>query len=474
MELCQQTSERMVLSCEISRPNAVVRWYRDGLEVEESENLLLEVDGVYRRLIIPETTVKDSAEYVCDTGDDSVTFFVNIAEPPVQIIGNSGNPEHHVMVAGDDLILECEVSRPNAAVEWIRNGEILKPSCRINIESYDVVRKLVLSGLQPSDSGEYICDAVDDKLFTIVEVQAYENESVTLCGIVSNERANVRWLKDGQLLNKDNIHISSEDKTHKLTINPLQLSDSGEYACDVSTDKMYFSLLVKVSLKGQTLTIQCEVNKPKGDVQWLKDGKEITSRRRYTIRTQGRERSLTIHHLMDEDAGEYVCESTDDRTVATVAIETDNKLVWRLNGKKVALNERTVISCNGLCHMLCISNCMVSDGGRVTADAEGVVSEAELQALFTKKMTAVIAEEYSEATLEVEVSLDAAEVQWMRQGVLIHPGAKYTLKHKGRKHFLTIHKVAVSDRGTYSCETLHDRTQAQLTVERECPRLLAM
>lgn len=79
MELCQQTSERMVLSCEISRPNAMVRWYRDGLEVEENDNLILEVDGVYRRLIIPETTVKDSAEYVCDTADDSVTFFVNIA-----------------------------------------------------------------------------------------------------------------------------------------------------------------------------------------------------------------------------------------------------------------------------------------------------------------------------------------------------------------------------------------------------------
>lgn len=79
MELCQQTSERMVLSCEISRPNATVRWYRDGLEVEESDSLILEVDGVYRRLIIPKPTVKDSAEYVCDTADDSVTFFVNIA-----------------------------------------------------------------------------------------------------------------------------------------------------------------------------------------------------------------------------------------------------------------------------------------------------------------------------------------------------------------------------------------------------------
>lgn len=89
-------------------------------------------------------------------------------------------------------------------------------------------------------------------------------------------------------------------------------------------------------------------------------------------------------------------------------------------------------------------------------------------------MTPVVAEEYSEATLEVEVSLDSGEVQWMRQGVLIHAGAKYTLKHKGRKHSLTIYKLAMSDRGPYSCETLHDRTQAQLTVERECARVLTM
>ncbi|XP_039673496.1 obscurin-like protein 1 isoform X2 [Perca fluviatilis] len=713
MELCQQTSERMVLSCEISRPNAVVRWYRDGLEVEENDNLILEVDGVYRRLIIPETTVKDSAEYVCDTADESVTFFVNIAEPPVrfirprkmagrvdkvvgetlvldcevsrsnaevtwkkhgeevedsknitiledgvmrqltvhsltmedagqyvcdakddvmdfnvnvqelpvkilgktdaktekqflvsddiilvcelsrsnasvswykdnqliedterycseeqgvfrslvvlnagledsaeytcdavddkmvfyitvkepqvQIIGNSGHPEHHILVEGDDLILECEVSRSNATVQWFCNGVILKPDTRIKIDSYDVVRKLVISGLQPSDSGKYICDAIDDKLTTIVEVQelpvkfenkkaknnvsAYENESVTLCAIVSRERANVRWLKDGQLLNGDNIHISSEGNTHKLTINPLQLSDSGQYVCDVNTDEMYFSLLVKemkvkfirplenaVSLKGSSLILRCEINKPKGDVQWLKDGQEISPSRRHTIRAQGRERSFTIHQLVEEDAGEYACESTDDRTSATVTVETprvvefiaelrnitvcegedavfkcvvspeDSRLVWRLNGKQVALNERTVTSSNGLCHMLCIHNCMVSDSGRVTADAEGLVSEAELhvqeqQVLFTKKMTPVVAEEYSEATLEVEVSLDSGEVQWMRQGVLIHPGAKNSLKHKGRKHSLTIYNLAMSDRGTYSCETLHDRTQAQLTVE---------
>ncbi|XP_075870110.1 obscurin-like protein 1 isoform X2 [Nelusetta ayraudi] len=713
MELCQQTSERMVLSCEISRPNAQVRWYRDGLEVEENDNLILEVDGVYRRLIIPETTVKDSAEYVCDTADDSMTFFVNIAEPPVrfvrprkmasrvekvvgealvldcevsrsnaevtwkkngeeavdsrnitiledgvmrqltvhslrledagqyvcdakddvmdflvtvhelpvnilgktdaksekqflvsddiilvcelsrpnapvrwykdnqliddsehycseeqgvfrslvvlnagledsgeytcdavddkmvfhisvkeppvQIIGNSGHTEHHMLVAGDDLILECEVSRPNATVQWLCNGKILKPDTRVQIDSYDVVRKLVLTELQPSDSGKYICDAIDDKLVTVVEVQeppvkfvnkgagnnisAYENESVTLCAVVNQERANVRWLKDGQLLNEDNVHISSEGNTHRLTINPLQLSDSGEYVCDANTDEMYFSLSVKEMLvkfikplenapclKGSSLVLRCEVNKPKGDVQWLKDGKDIQPSRRHTIRAQGRERSFTIHQLVEEDSGEYACESTSDRTSATVTVETprvvefiaelrnitvcegedavfkcvvspeDTHLAWRLNGKQVARKERAVISSNGLCHMLCIHNCMVSDSGRVTADAEGLLSEAELQVqeqhvLFTKKMAPVVAEEYSQATLEVEVGLESGEVQWMRQGVLIHPGAKYTLKHQGFKHSLTVHKLAASDRGTYSCETLHDRTQAQLTVE---------
>lgn len=76
-------------------------------------------------------------------------------------------------------------------------------------------------------------------------MSAYENESVTLCAIVSHEQANVRWLKDGQLLNKDNIHISSDGKIHKLTINPLQLFDSGDYVCDISTDEMFFSLTVK-------------------------------------------------------------------------------------------------------------------------------------------------------------------------------------------------------------------------------------
>ncbi|XP_026074727.1 obscurin isoform X17 [Carassius auratus] len=713
MELCQQTSERMVLSCEISRPNATVRWYRDGLEVEESDSLILEVDGVYRRLIIPKPTIKDSAEYVCDTADDSVTFFVNIAEPPVRfirprkmahgveklvgdtvvlecevsrpnaevtwkkdgdeieensnititedgtsrhltihsaafedtgqyvcdarddvmdflvkikdtplkilrkaeletkcrfvasdaivlkceisrangvvswlkdnekidgnehficeeegtfrslivpsaelkdsgeyicdaqddkvvfsvtvedapvsIIGNSEKPEHHILMTGDDLILECEVSRENAIVQWYCNGCLLQEDVRTHIESRETTRKLVLSGLQTSDSGEYLCDAIDDKMITRLTVQeppfkfikkdertnisAYEEDSVTLRATVNRVSAPVKWQRGHDPIRSDRFHTTSDGNTHYLTINPLKRCDTGEYTCHVGSDEMHFIVHVKamkvkfskalenvVGLKGSDVVLKCELYKSKGDVQWLKGSQEITPNRHFTIRAGGRVRSLTIHDVTEDDAGEYACESKDERTSATVVVNIprivefiaelhnitvmegedatfkcmvspeDAKLAWFRNAQPISSNEKFSISSNGLCHVLHITNCQVSDSCKLTAEAEGVISRAtlqvqEAQVLFTKSLCPVVAEEFGEATLEVEVSHETAEVQWMRQGVVIHPGSKFILKQNGKTRSLTIHKLTLSDQGTYSCETLHDRTQAKLAVE---------
>lgn len=87
--------------------------------------------------------------------------------------------------------------------------------------------------------------------------------------------------------------------------------------------------------------------------------------------------------------------------------------------------------------------------------------------MFTKKAEAVMAEEFGEATLETEISLESGEVQWMRQGVVIQAGPRHTLAQSGCTRRLTIHNLTISDRGTYRCETLHDRTQVKLNVERK-------
>lgn len=92
-------------------------------------------------------------------------------EAPVTILRNARTPELYSLVAGNEMILECEVSRENATVQWLCNGRILQADDRINIESRGTMRKLVISNLQVSDSGEYICDATDDKIYIMVTVR---------------------------------------------------------------------------------------------------------------------------------------------------------------------------------------------------------------------------------------------------------------------------------------------------------------
>lgn len=89
----------------------------------------------------------------------------------MKIVGNSVDPDYQDMVAGDDLILACEVSRANAPVQWFCNERLLSSDDRTYIETYGTLRKIIISNIQHSDSGVYTCDAVDDKMVSIVRIQ---------------------------------------------------------------------------------------------------------------------------------------------------------------------------------------------------------------------------------------------------------------------------------------------------------------
>lgn len=67
-------SEEIHLQCELSRSSGKVRWFKDGLQVAESEKVQLISEGPYRRLTIPCGSEEDGGEYVCETDGDSVFF----------------------------------------------------------------------------------------------------------------------------------------------------------------------------------------------------------------------------------------------------------------------------------------------------------------------------------------------------------------------------------------------------------------
>ncbi|XP_077422211.1 obscurin-like protein 1a [Vanacampus margaritifer] len=522
-------SDDIVLECELSRGNAKTKWYKDGCRIECDDRFCEEEEGAFRSLVILNAELRDSGEYFLDAEDDNISFQVTVREPPVAIVGSSKDGDFQEMAAGDDLILACELSRANAPVQWYCNDRLLDSDSRTRIECCGTLRKIIISNVQPSDSGKYICDAVDDKMISVVRIQeppvtflnkeddivatGYEAESVTLTSFVSKESALVRWLKDWTPIEGERFQALVEGHRRTLTIAPLRRSDAGEYTCDVNTDQIHFSLLVKgmrikfvrpmqdtVAHADGMVTLRCEVCKPKADVQWLKNGVEVVPNRRFSIRADGVERCLTIHRLTKEDAGEYACESKDDRTVATLTVKMprvvefltelqntavlegedatfkcvvspeDVQLVWFMDNEVINSSARVQVTQNGLCHTLVIRKCQMLDCSKITAEAEGTTSKASLrvqeaQVMFTKKTEAVMAEEFGDATLETEISHETGEVQWMRQGVVIQAGSRYSLSHNGCQRSLTIRNLNLSDRGTYRCETLHDRTQVKLNVE---------
>lgn len=70
--------ERVVLTCELCRPWAEVRWTKDGEEVVESPALLLQKEDTVRRLVLPAVQLEDSGEYLCEIDDESASFTVTV------------------------------------------------------------------------------------------------------------------------------------------------------------------------------------------------------------------------------------------------------------------------------------------------------------------------------------------------------------------------------------------------------------
>uniref|UniRef100_A0A8B9SJ83 Ig-like domain-containing protein n=1 Tax=Anas platyrhynchos TaxID=8839 RepID=A0A8B9SJ83_ANAPL len=341
----------------------------------------------------------------------------------------------------------------------------------------------------------------------------------------------------------ERCQLRQDGRVHSLVLCNVAKEDAGVYTCLSPNDQMQFDVSVRElqvkflrglsdvrARQGETVVLWCELCKARGDVVWLKDGRPLAPDTRREVRVQGRERSLVLSRVGPEDAGEYCCESNDDRTLATLTVQVprvveiiaelhsltvlegddatfkcmvspeDVAVAWQLNGQPVVPSERLLVAKSGLCHSLTIRRCQPADAATVTANAEGLLSTARLsvqgeregdegtdphgqprgrtltpcphlvpaeaQVLFVRKLRDVVAEEEQDACLEVEVSHEAAEVQWLKQGVLLQPSGKHQLQESGRRRTLTIRSVSPSDRGTYRCESLHDRTQAKLSVER--------
>lgn len=72
---------------------------------------------------------------------------------------------------GGTVTLSCEISKPNATVQWKKDGTVLRPSDKYKMHQSGAVAELTIRNLREADAGEYMCNTGDQQTTAVVHVK---------------------------------------------------------------------------------------------------------------------------------------------------------------------------------------------------------------------------------------------------------------------------------------------------------------
>ncbi|NWW51211.1 OBSCN protein, partial [Pedionomus torquatus] len=92
---------------------------------------------------------RDAGDYICDSGDEQTMASLVVKALPViftQLLQNQQAEE------GGTITLSCEISKPNAAVQWKKAGTVLRPSDKYKMRQTGSVAELTIRNLNGADA----------------------------------------------------------------------------------------------------------------------------------------------------------------------------------------------------------------------------------------------------------------------------------------------------------------------------------
>ncbi|XP_044528060.1 hemicentin-1 [Gracilinanus agilis] len=340
------------LACEATGfPPPDLSWLKNGKSINLSNNALIVPGG--RSLQIIRAKISDGGEYTCiamnHAGESKKKISLTVYVPPS--IKDHGSESLSVINVreGSPVSLECESNAvPPPVITWYKNGRMIMESA--NLEVLGDGQMLNIKAAEVSDTGQYVCRAInvagqDDKNFHLnvyvppkIEgpqeekvVETISNPVTLACDATGIPPPTLVWMKNRKPIeNSDSLEVHVLSGGSKLQIARSQHSDSGTYTCIASNiegkaQKNYLlSIQVPPSiigsempsevsvLLGENIHLVCNANGiPTPVVQWLKDGKPITSGEIERIRVTPDGSTLNIFGALTSDMGKYTCVATN-------------------------------------------------------------------------------------------------------------------------------------------------------------------
>nr|XP_046247907.1 obscurin [Scatophagus argus] len=425
---------RGLLECQVSRPNAQVRWYKNRKELLPSKKYQLISQDIYRQLIIDDVCSSDEDTYTCDAEDDKTSCQLLVEEQAISIVRGMSSVE---VMEPEPALFQVETSlKSGRPPRWTLNGEVLEHSATVNIDRKGTLHSLCLTSTESSMSGPVVFVAgksrstaqltVNERPLQVShhleDIEAKENSSVTLsCGFTPSPRV-VRWFKGRTALKISNKHsMKREGKWAALTIHGLVGMDAGQYRC-------------------------------------LAGGSQSTAHVKVEVRTLKLVKHLEAVEIEEDGIATFSCEL--NYVVANVE--------WLLNNVRLYSNAINRIQHMGTMHSLVIKKLRPQES-RVTFKA-GLLSETttlkvkERPAVFLRSLEDAVGEEQGEVCLQCEISKETVTPVWRKDGMVLTMDDKYEFLQFGKSMALVIHSLSKDDAGLYTCDLGTSQTKAKVTV----------
>ncbi|KAK9971672.1 hypothetical protein ABG768_025026 [Culter alburnus] len=238
-----EKGHKIKLQIEVANPDAEVKWLKNGQEIHPTGRYIFESVGNKRFLTINNCTLADDAAYTCVVGDEKTVTELFVKEPPVLIVRNL---EDQMVMKGERVEFECEVSEEGAQVKWEKDGVELTrdESFKYRFKKDGCKHVLIINDVTKEDCGHYRVKTNGGQSFAELMVQEKElevyqsiadltvkakDQAVFKCE-VSDENVKGIWYKNGVEVKPDaRTNITHIGRIHKLTIDDVKPEDEGDY-----------------------------------------------------------------------------------------------------------------------------------------------------------------------------------------------------------------------------------------------------
>ncbi|XP_055059631.2 myosin-binding protein C, cardiac-type [Misgurnus anguillicaudatus] len=239
-----EKGHKIKLQIEVANPDVEVKWLKNGQEIHPTgSKYIFESVGNKRFLTINNCTLADDAAYTCVIGDEKSVTELFVKEPPVLILRNL---EDQMVMKGERVEFECEVSEEGAQVKWEKDGVELTrdESFKYRFKKDGCKHVLIINDVTKEDCGHYRVktnggQSLAELMVQEKQLEVYQNiadltvkakdQAMFKCE-VSDENVKGIWYKNGVEVKPDaRTHISHIGRIHKLTIDDVKPDDEGDY-----------------------------------------------------------------------------------------------------------------------------------------------------------------------------------------------------------------------------------------------------